>query len=65
MREITKGHAQIFVMNADGSDQVNLSNSPEHDYYPSWSPDGTKIAFDRGSKNDIFVMNADGSDQPT
>jgi TolB protein len=53
-------------MNADGSDQVNLTDHLASDYSPAWSPDGSKIAFasDRagGTANDIYVMNADGTD---
>jgi TolB protein len=51
-------------MNADGSDQVRLTNSPSYDLDPVWSPDGEKIAFitNRLGFFDIFVMNADGSD---
>lgn len=54
----------IMVMNADGSDAVNLTNSAAFDGYPVWSPDGTKIAFtsDRdGGQGDIYVMDADGA----
>src|SRR5438309_1874700 len=56
------GTEQIFVMNADGSGQTNLSNNFKIDNFaPSWSPDGTKIAFysDRTGTFQIFVMNAD------
>ncbi len=53
----------IYVMNADGSDQTNLTNSQADDMLPVWSPDGTRIAFasDRDRNFDIYVMNADGS----
>ena len=40
------GTGEIWVMNADGSGQTNLSADPRRgDYEPSWSPDGTKIAY--------------------
>lgn len=32
-------------MNADGSNQVNLTDGDADELYPSWSPDGTRIVF--------------------
>ena len=42
------GNHEIYVMNADGSGQTNISNNQAIDYQPSWSPDGSKIAFATG-----------------
>ena len=57
------GVSDIYVMNADGSGKVNLTNDPATDQFPAWSPDGSRIAFDsfRDGSSDIFIMNADGT----
>ena len=32
------GNGEIYVMNADGSGQTNLTNNPAYDDEPAWSP---------------------------
>ena len=60
----TGRNQQIYVMNADGSDQRRLTNYAGADVDPAWSPDGLLIAFERASAprniDQVFVMSADG-----
>lgn len=58
------GNDEIYVMYADGSHVIRLTNYPGYDSEPVWSPDGQKIAFvsDRSGRKEIYVMNADGTD---
>ena len=55
------GNREIYSMNADGSAQTNLSQSPADEKAHAWSPDGTKIVFLRQNDNHLYVMNADGT----
>lgn len=64
------GSSNIYVMNDDGSNVRQLTHSPLYDSQPTWSPDGSQIAFMRdlhstgagkGQQYDVFLMNADGS----
>lgn len=52
---------EIYVMNADGSGQMPLTNNLTEDRSPAWSPDGTTIVFVRNGI--LFTMHADGSSQ--
>ena len=57
------GNAEIYIMNPDGSEQVNLTQHRAADYAPVWSPNGKHILFssDRDGIFDLYLMNADGT----
>ncbi len=51
-------------MDADGSNPLNLTHHPEaDDFDPSWSLDGSRIAFTthRDGNAEIYIMDRDGS----
>ena len=70
-----EGGLDIYVMDADGGNVTRLTDHPENDIMPFWSPDGKWISFwsarisgnggegsDTGENWDTFVMKGDGSD---
>ncbi len=63
-----KANWELYLINADGSDPVNLTRTPDVDeMYPHASPDGTKICFaaDEGTGESkvrsVYYINLDGS----
>jgi TolB protein len=68
-----EGYCSVFRMNADGSEQINLTMKDPGDLptawcsrTPAWSADGREIFFTSfrpttGGQNEIFVMNLDGT----
>lgn len=58
------GHWQIYLMNADGSGQKNISNDKSNNNFVSCSAKGDLVAFvsDRDGNEEVYTMKPDGSD---
>ncbi len=55
-------NAELYVMSAEGSGVTRLTADYNPDLAPTFSPDGTQIAFSRGSiPKHLFLMRTDGS----
>ena len=58
------GNPELYLMNPDGSEQVNITNNRADDVSGRWSPTGEQILFasdrDRGEGWDLYLMDADG-----
>lgn len=59
----SQGQLQLWVANRDGSNAKLIGTENGDDEWPSWSPDGQRIAFhsDDVGAGDIYVVNADGT----
>jgi len=56
------GNAELYIMNADGSNLRRLTNNPALDYFPAPAPQGDKIAFisDRDGSFGIYTTTTNG-----
>lgn len=57
-----EGRTAVFVANPNGSDARRLTSGPGNSFWPTWSRDGSRLAFynDRDGTNRIYVVGADG-----
>ena len=66
-RMVRPSRMELFVMNADGSDQRQITTLGGANFGPSWTPDGQRIVFSSNYKNprssnfDLYLINLDGS----
>jgi TolB protein len=62
-RRVDGSKSQIWIMNADGSGDHNISGKGTLDGWPAWSNDGRRVVFSRrvNDRFQLFVMNRDGS----
>jgi Tol biopolymer transport system component len=62
-RRVDGPKSQIWIMNADGSGDHNISGEGTLDGWPAWSNDGQRVVFSRrvNDRFQLFVMNRDGS----
>lgn len=67
MKQDTSYFMDIYIMDADGKNVKQLTNTPGYDGGPFFSADGKKITWRRfnpeGTKAEIYTMNIDGTDQ--
>ncbi|HJR44985.1 MAG TPA: LpqB family beta-propeller domain-containing protein [Actinomycetota bacterium] len=58
------GDPEIFIIDPDGTGQLQLTSNTAWDTDPSWSPSGSRLAFssNRDGDDDIYAMAPDGSD---
>jgi TolB protein len=61
------GNGDIYIINTDGTGLRRLTETPDSEGHPSWSPDGSRIVYDvyladgERANATVWVMNADGS----
>ena len=59
---LSDGDWEIWIMNADGSNPIQITDNQFNDWLPSWSPDFDRIAFesDRDGNHEIYTMDING-----
>lgn len=61
--EQNRSNRELFVMNADGSGKLQLTETPENEFNAVWHPDGKRIVYLSSSSGEVqaWVMSGDGS----
>ncbi|MCH8310509.1 MAG: PD40 domain-containing protein [Chloroflexi bacterium] len=57
---VETSNGDVYVMDADGSNRIQLTNVPGNDYSGNWSPDGLQLVFN--TVGEVFIMDATDAD---
>lgn len=55
------GHRTLHVLEISSGRVRQVTNTPNDEHFPAWSPDAKRLAF--GSRNQVFLVNSDGSER--
>ncbi len=63
--EDNKGNRDLYTINIDGSNPLQISETPKSEYNAIWTPDGKKIGFltSESGSYQLWEMNPDGTDR--
>ncbi|MEN8158376.1 MAG: S9 family peptidase [Bacteroidota bacterium] len=63
--EQNRSNRELFVMNADGSEKIRLTETSVNEHNAIWHPDGDRIVYLSSASGEVqaWVMNADGSEK--
>ena len=61
--EQNRSNREIFIMNSDGSDKLQLTRTPQNEFNAIWHPDGERIVYLSSASGEVqaWVMNTDGT----
>ena len=61
--EQNRSNRELFVMNVDGSEKVQLTETPQNEFNAIWHPDGERIVYLSSASGELqaWEMKADGS----
>ncbi len=59
-----EGNGEVYRFDSETGAVTNLTQNPDVDWDPTWSPDGQWIAFTsyRDGNGEVYIMRADGSE---
>ena len=54
-------NSEIFLIQTDGTNPINITNHPSMDKYATWSPNGTKVLFESNRSGNFELYGREGA----
>ena len=67
-RGVAPRRLDIFIANDDGTGEIRITDSAATNWWPTWSPDGTRLVYESSVPNvpykfELYVVDVDGSNR--